>query len=252
LDYSGAPRTLIANFYIKVMENAMKKLILVVLLVLLEWFPPITNAQEGAGGMFVGVKNTNIAPLNNLLGNRLESLKDNSVLIGGIGWGSVSPGILLGGEGGGFWQSSDGPNLRARLGGGYGFFDVGYMVIKHKGLRLYPMVGIGGGGITLRMAPLGVTSPTFDDVITDPKREANVTMGGLAFNFALGLECFVETKDGKEKRPGGLHFGIRAGYLFMPGKADWKLEDLDVIGGPDIRLNGYYIQAVFGGWGRRQ
>jgi len=201
--------------------------------------------------VLVGLKNLDVGPLNERLGNRVGALNDNSIAVGGIGWGSVGPGILLGGEGAGFWQKTDGPTLKVRLGGAYGFFDVGYMVVRSKGLRLYPMVGIGGGGMSLKLTPAGVPSPTFDEVIDNPGREAEMSVGGLAFNFALGLEYFFTRSYRARRQPRGLHVGIRAGYVLMPGKADWTLEELDVTGGPNVTLDGFYLQAVLGGWGRR-
>lgn len=88
-------------------------------------------------------------------------------------------------------------------------------------------MGIGGGGFSLRIAERAVT-PTFDEVLENPAREINMTAGDFLFNFALGLDYWLTIgEDGK----GGLLFGVRVGYSLSPSEVDWKMTDMDVLGG---------------------
>ena len=48
----------------------------------------------------------------------------------------------------------------------------------------------------------------------------------------------------------GMAFGLRIGYTFSPIKGDWKLEDNDVSGGPDIGVTGPYLKLMIGGGGK--
>jgi len=203
----------------------------------------------GAGGFIFGANRVDFGGLNDKLKAKgFEELEARSLILGGGGYG-ISGRVVLGGEGAGFAQDVSSDTLKASVGGGYGFFDVGYVVYSKGGLRVFPLLGIGGGGISLKIAEKGDV-PTFDQVLDDPGREVRLSAGGFLFQLALGVDYFIPV-GGDENGKGGLFFGLRAGYVFSPAKADWKMEDRDVLGGPDVRLTGPYVCLMFGGVGGR-
>ena len=124
---------------------------------------------------------------------------------------------------------------------------MGYVVYSRGGLRVFPFLGIGGGGVNMRVVEKG-TVPTFDEVLDDPRREVVLSTGSILFQVALGVDYFLPV-GGDEGGKGGLFFGLRAGYTFAPSKADWKMWDRDVLKGPDVRLIGPYVCLMFGGGG---
>lgn len=206
-----------------------------------------TKEGGGGGGFAFGMSRFDPGELSTKLEAKgFSALEENSVSFGGGGYGVIGN-VLLGGEGHGSQQDVFTSASEASISTGYGFFNAGYIVFSEKGLRLFPMIGIGGGGINLRIAERGA-APTFDEILDDPGRETNISTGGILFQFALGIDYLLRL-GGDEKGGGGLLFGIRAGYIYAPTKASWKMEDMDVLGGPDVRVTGPYVRFMFGGGG---
>ena len=205
----------------------------------------------GAGGFTIGIGQFDLSNLNQRLRTRgFETLDGSQVCFGGAGYGIVNGRILLGGEGSGFGQDVASGTQKASLSGGWGFFDVGYVVLSRRNFNLFPLLGIGGGGFNFRIVEKAV-SPTFDEILDNPKQEANIFTGSFLLNFALGVDyslIFGESKKGH----GGLLLGILAGYIFDPIKADWKMGDADVLDGPDLRMTGPYVKLIIGGSGTRK
>ena len=76
-----------------------------------------------------------------------------------------------------------------------------------------------------------------------------MSTGGILFSGSIGMDYWL-TLGGDEEGQGGLLFGLRAGYMFAPMKPDWKMGEIDLVGGPDARLTGPHVHIVFGGGGR--
>jgi hypothetical protein len=130
------------------------------------------------------------------------------------------------------------------IGGGYGTLGLGYIVELSPRTRLYPRIGIGGGGLGMWFESDSVVG--FDDVLADPQpvpdadREPVLSHGSVVLDLGLGAELL----------PGGagrgLMVGLRVGYLAAPSSGDWQLYDHDVSGGPRVTLAGPYIRGVVG------
>jgi len=91
-------------------------------------------------------------------------------------------------------------------------------------------------------------APSFDDIMTDPKREAYLSAGGLLGQGALGVD-YMLTLGRDEEGEGGLLIGIRAGYILSFFGSKWEMGNIDVAGGPKIGISGFYIRFIFGGGG---
>ena len=205
----------------------------------------------GGGGFLCGMNRVDLTHLKAELRNKgFGSLKSKNTFFGGSGYGLIKGKIIIAGEGGGFTQEVVGDTAKARLSGGYGFFDVGRVIFSKGGWRLFPFIGIGGGGFNLRIVERGPI-PKFDELLQNPGREVNLTAASFLFNFGIGLDYWLVIGE-DEGGEGGLLFGMRAGYIISPSNADWKMADTDVLGGPDIRLSGPYIHLIFGGAGRER
>ena len=165
------------------------------------------------------------------------------------GGGLVSRGrLLIGGEGHGVIGPRRGAmddDLSVRVGGGYGMFLLGYAVHREGGLDLFPLVGIGGGGLAVSIDER--SAPTFDEILDNPRRGAQLASGQLLLNAGLGLDY---TFRGESRRRGGPMVGIRGGYMFAPMTAEWVTGDGTLTGGPDAGFKGPYLRVVIGG-GRR-
>ena len=179
-----------------------------------------------------------------------EALGKENLFLGGGGYGLIKRKIIIGGEGGGFSQEVVGDTSKATLSGGYGFFNVGRVIFSKGGFKFFPLIGIGGGALNLRIVERGIT-PTFDEILKNPGREVNLTTVSFLFNLGVGLDYWL-TLGGDEEEEGGLLFGVRAGYTVALSQANWKTADMDVLSGPDVSLTGPYIHLIFGGSGLKR
>ena len=130
--------------------------------------------------------------------------------------------------------------------GGYGCFDIRYLVYSKKGLNVYPLLGLGGGGLSFKVAE--VSTPSFADLLENPKRNVELNYGGFLVNVSLGVDYLIKFAE-DETGAGGLIIGFQAGYMLAPFTHDWKIDKNDVTGGPDIGFNGPYVKIMFGGGG---
>jgi len=199
-----------------------------------------------AGGMRVDLDGLNAA-----LGARgFEELASDMATVGGGGHVTLGRWVL-GGEGVGLVpRESDnaGRTWRARVSGGSGVFNVGYLVVRSGGTSLYPLAGIGAGAVVLQMVER--SSPTFDDVIDNPGRESTITQVVMLLQPALALDHFVPVRrvDGVDA---GVLVGIRAGYTFTPVTSDFYLDQVRLPGGPEQGMEGPFVRVVIGGGTRR-
>jgi hypothetical protein len=133
----------------------------------------------------------------------LES--DNSSIVCSLGGGghSITNRWILGGEG----HSAFGPENA----GGYGFLNLGYLLLREDFILVYPLLGLGGGAMT-------------SDISSTVSKCA-------LLNPAVGLDFLIPTK-----KTSGLLVGLRAGYTFTvySNSFDWSMP---------------YIRLVAGGYG---
>jgi len=194
----------------------------------------------------IGAEYVDLDELNaSLLQNGYPDFEETFLTLGGAGFATRNR-LVIGGEGHALLQSEEttsGGQYRAGVFGGFGMFNLGYQVVRVGGLSLYPLVGVGGGGLTLRIRQRAVVD--FDDVLDSPGRESHLSTGSLLVGGALGMDWFFGT-GGR----GGFAVGARAGYNYAPLSSDWLMSGSDVAGGPAADLTGAYVRVSIGG-GRR-
>lgn len=217
------------------------------------------QAQEkirgGKGYFMLGGNIVDIDALNTSLQSQgYPEFSDEFLSLGGGGHFIINR-FIIGGEGHGFIERDeratlDDGNFETSLTAGYGFFDLGYRLFSTGGFTLYPMVGIGGGAMNLKITESA--APSFDDVLTNPQRGTDLIIGGLLLQASLGADWTLNLRghDVKGKR-GGLLIGLRAGYIFAPIEGDWRFHETEISGGPDFGLTGPYIRLLIGGGGIR-
>lgn len=187
-----------------------------------------------------------------------EDLAGGLWTFGGGGYGTVGR-LLIGGE---FYSlegtevsSSGGRETRAA--GGIGQFNLGYMLVSTETHRLYPLLGLGGQWIGIRVlrstgTGLGpdLNNPPFNQVLQDPGLRSQLARTGFAVSLGAGAE-FTGLRKTRPNGFYGLLIGIRAGYTFVPARSDWYLYDVPVIGGPDDIGQGFFVRVTLGGAGAR-
>jgi hypothetical protein len=203
------------------------------------------HSGGGAGYFAAGVQFTDLSDLNNRMADAgYPTFSSEMVSIGGGGY-SVTNRILIGGEGHGLISGDQGYQGRnVSVGGGYGLFTLGYLFRPNRNLRVYPRLGLGGGGLQLEISDQG-DATDFDDILDDPNRSASIGRASLLVSLGAGLEYQFS---GPEER-GGFRLGLRAGYMLSPLESEWQLDDTTLSGGPDATLQGPFIRLTIGGGG---
>ena len=136
-------------------------------------------------------------------------------------------------------------NYKLSLNAGFGMFNVGYIVYHSYGLKIFPLIGFGGGGIDLTIYEK--SSLDFNDIINNPKRGSSLSLGGLMFNFGLNGSYLLIL--GKENDGGGILIGFSVGYTNFFRLGNWTLFENEISGGPKIGISGFYLRFSIGGGG---
>jgi len=211
-----------------------------------------TGVDGGRGFFQVGYMRLSLDDLNTpLAGAGLPSMDEDFLTLGGAGYGARGR-FLIGGEGHallGRTETTPGGARQLTVSGGYGMFRVGYLAVTRDAFDVYPLFGIGGGGMSLKIAERG--APTFDQVIADPETSSTLATAMFVLDVAAAAN-FRITMGENEDGVGGFVLGVQAGYSFSPAQSGWTLDGTnDVAGGPDLRIQGPYVRLSIGGWGRR-
>lgn len=199
------------------------------------------------GGLFYLILG-NSSPDMDALNKRLDSagypkVNQNFTTIG-IGGHALLDKLVIGGELQGLLEKkmSNG-TYNTMVSGGYGLVNAGYVVYTKKTMRLYPQVGMGFGTMTMNMND--AATPTFDQLLANPKHGSSVSNSSFLLNFAVAADGILSGSGG------GSHsifvFGFRAGYLWSVSSGDWRNTEGSIAGGPTIGFTGPYLQVVVGG-----
>jgi len=162
------------------------------ILVLFVFSNPVYGQEKGGMGYFIGGA-----------GWMLEAGNNSIVYSVGGGGHSITNKWIVGGEG----HSSFGPDNA----GGYGFFNLGYLLLDTELVLLYPLLGLGGGAMT---------------------REGDPSVSKCALlNPAVCCDFLIPGKDRS-----GFLVGLHAGYTFTvySNTFNWSMP---------------YVRVVIGGYG---
>jgi hypothetical protein len=205
---------------------------------------PPQPTDPGGGGFFaVGVHAADLTSLNDRLQQTgYTTFPSEMVAVGGGGYGLVSGRMMLGGEGYGLLlPSREGQGRTVSVEGGYGLFTLGYPFRPARGLQIHPLVGIGGGGLSLDIG--SAEADQFEDVLKDPNRSASLTKASVLMSVGAGLEYRFQNRE-----TGGLQIGLRGGYLLSPYNTDWSISGRPLSDGPEASLQGPFLRVFLGGW----
>lgn len=133
---------------------------------------------------------------------------------------------------------------KASLFAAQGFFDVGYNLVSLGGLNIYPLIGIGGGGVWLQLG-----KNIFDNILEAPQGNASLTGSAFLLNFALGSDYLIKIK-ASEKDETGIVLGFRAGYTYSPWHGEWWSDTIQIEGGPKVGMTGPYVRLMIGFGGK--
>ncbi len=178
------------------------------------------------------------------LGDVASSLKgagypvpgNGGILSGGEGYALIGNLVIGGGGFGIDLQGATSPkyNTSATIGGGY--FSFGYALFNANNVLVFPSLGIGGGGVTVKVRE--AKGGSFSDLLKDPPVSLTLESGGflvkggltLAYRYAFFLV--------------GLNLG--AGYTLGSG---WQVNGNTSTGYPTYRQPVFWGTLIIGGGG---
>ena len=155
-----------------------------------------------------------------LVANNYPTLDESFFSFGGGGF-SKTGNLLIGGEGYGTYNNPNklGTNeISSTL--GYGFFNVGYLLVDVGNLKVYPLVGVGGYGMSIKLK--------------NGEATASYSSSGLLFQGGIGLDYLLGGS--------GFLIGARAGYLSSPNKSKYGS-----LFNEEKSFSGTYASIVIGG-----
>lgn len=190
----------------------------------------------------IGSSHLDASGLNAVLqANGAPALPETYLAYGAGGHGTFGR-VYLGG--GGFkvigFSASNGTSSTSLTGGGYGFFDLGYVVLDTESWRVYPFASFGGGQYTLTVVQdRGRGSDSVDGILGAPGTSADLTIGTPLVGATLGVEYVIPDVY--------VRLGLEAGYRYAPGSPGWSSNGLAVEDAPDVQPGGPYVRLTLGG-----
>lgn len=209
-----------------------------------------SNPSGGGGGFTIGYGSMDVAKLHEFVPPGIK-FSNQHLLIGGTGHG-FNGNLVIGG--GGFGIIGDKittDTINYSLGGGIGTFDFGYLVVNKEKLKVYPMIGIGGGGYGLQIS--SNKNIAAKNIADNPGHEININRGGFILDLSANLN-FIPMLEYNEKDNtyGGFMMGLKVGYIYSIPSSDWKFTGGDITGGPKFGMNMAYLKLIIGGSGSQR
>lgn len=203
----------------------------------------------GVGYFMVGYSGLQMDELNQSFKSAgIPELATGAISIGGGGH-YIYKNFIIGGEGHGLaGASAENSEYKTSHSAGYGFFNLGYVVLQGKAINLYPLLGIGGGGMTVSVTDKSKLTNSFDDVLHDPARESYLNTGGFLMNFSLSSDYFFAGSK-SDKYSSGFFIGLKVGYILNLTGNDWYFSGNKLDNSPKAGISGPYIRIVIGGGG---
>lgn len=217
------------------------------------FFSPIyaqNNIQGGGGGGFtIGYGTMDVSAFNDFLPDNYPKFNGTHLLMGGMGYGFNNRFVMGGGGSALIGDEIINDSLSASIGGGMGTFNFGYLLVNREQMKIFPMLGLGGGGYGLNIT--NNSNVSTEDIKADPFREISISKGGfiadvsLHFNFLPGLQT-----DDESGSSGGFMTGLQVGYLWSFPDSRWEYTGGNITGGPNFGLNMFYVKLILGGMGQ--
>jgi opacity protein-like surface antigen len=217
-----------------------------------EWVSPFFSPKVGSLYFLGGAGFNDLDGLNGRMGDAGYSDINTPTLSLGLGTDMSIGRLILGAE----WQrlrtvgtEAERDDIRADISAKYWLFRVGVDVAKWRGLRVYPLVGIGTG--TSKFTVATESGASFDDVLDAPTRDLRMTQKGLVLDASLGVDYRFKMRE-TEYKSSFFTVGVRGGYLFAPYSRGWETASAEISGGPDLMTSGPTVQLLLGFSGERK
>jgi|GEM_PF-3137525 len=135
--------------------------------------------------------------------------------------------------------------LTSDIGAGYGLFNAGFDLVASDAISLYPLLGMGGGVVSLQVRP---EEQTFGQYLQNTAYAGSIHQGTFLLHAGAAFDAAV----GRDRPRGPVWLGLRAGYIFDPRESDvWYQDRVKITDGPRASLGGVYAKLTVGREKRR-
>jgi len=134
-----------------------------------------------------------------------------------------------------------------------GVVNVGYVVLRHKGLVVYPMIGIGYGATALRLQDdREVKQYPIYGLHGDNVQNSVFWNHSLVYDFGIGTQFYVGKSDDEEAK--GFSIGLKLGFRSQTESDAWRINGKSVeTANKDFKYklnslgnNGLYVKLLIG------
>jgi hypothetical protein len=156
----------------------------------------------------------------------------------GAGGGVFLGRFYFGGEGGVQFGLRGANDLyRTDLYGGFGMVKGGYKIVTIPVLSIYPTIGLGGGGSSLKISE----GPNYSQDTEDGRLSAGSSLhsGYMLVDVGINADIFLASVG----EHGRLVLGVSPGYRFHPLTSEWQYTDRKLSDVEEFAPSGFYVKA---------
>jgi hypothetical protein len=134
-----------------------------------------------------------------------------------------------------------------------GVVNVGYIVLRHKGLVVYPMIGIGYGATALRLQDdRSIKQYPIYGLHGDNVQNSVFWNHSLVYDFGIGTQFYVGKSDDEEAK--GFSIGLKLGFRSQTESDAWRINGKSVESANEnfkfklnsLGNNGLYVKLLIG------
>lgn len=182
--------------------------------------------------------------LNQLIAPAGYANYSNTFLTQGGGAQVILDRIVIGGSGFGLsgFRAASGKGETLAVSGGYGLLNLGYVIVRQKNFSLYPMIGIGSGGVKINSSE--ALNKLFS--FTSNSDVFELQSSQIVMDIGLGADYLIDF-NADRKLATGLDVGLKLGYVFVPSPPQWESAGRPVGGSvPNLNTQGVYLSLSLG------
>jgi hypothetical protein len=158
--------------------------------------------------------------------------------------------IILGGSGAGLngFRTTNTNGDVLGVSGGYGLFNLGYLIYHEENFSLYPILGIGSGNISISGS--GPLNKIFG--LSGKEDIARIDSAQVILDIGLAADYLIDFNADPENAS-GIVVGLKLGYLFVASPTQWE-SNRQIVGGsnlPNLSNQGIYFNLNLGGGTQR-
>lgn len=203
------------------------------------------GGQPVHGQMFIGLGTNQLdaSGLNSVLQAKgIPAVPETYLTFGAGGHGTIGD-VYIGGGGykiSGFTAANNAASASIS-GGGYGFFDIGYVPVQTEQWRGYTYASLGGGQVDVSVVKGRGESgdPSVSGVLENPGTSVDYSIGTLLLGGTVGVEYEIPKIY--------VRLALEAGYRYSPTSPGWTSNGIEVENPPDVDLGGPFVRVNIGG-----